>query len=79
MENQHIKINVLKYPKLAKCCCCNRVRDIYYKAIVKDTSNPDLILGDLEFCKQCGDNFNRALGGELDADQKIVKEFKFDF
>lgn len=77
MQNEFIKINLLKFPKLAKCCCCNRVRDIYYKAMISDVSNKELIVGDLEFCKQCGDNFNRALGSEFDADQKVIKEFIF--
>ena len=68
---------MLKFPKLQKCNCCNRVRDIYYKTTILDTTNKDLVIGDLEFCKQCGDNFNRALGSKLDANEKVVKEFIF--
>lgn len=75
--NEFIKITMLKFPKLAKCNSCNRVRDIYYKINLLDVNNTDLLIGDLEFCKQCGDNFNRALGAELDADQKVVKTFNF--
>lgn len=77
MNNDFIKISLLKFPKLAKCSCCNRVRDIYYKTIIYDTNNTDLVVGDLDFCKQCGDNFNRALGGELNPDEKVIKEFIF--
>lgn len=77
MDNEFITINLLKFPKLQKCSCCNRVRDIYYKAIIYDVTNTDLVVGDLELCKQCGDNFNRALGSDLDANEKVVKEFIF--
>ena len=75
--NEFIKINMLKFPKLQKCSCCNRVRDIYYKIVILDVTNMELQIGDLEFCKECGNNFNKALGSDLDADQKIVKEFNF--
>lgn len=75
--NEFIKITMLKFPKLAKCNSCNRIRDIYYKINLLDVNNTDLLIGDLEFCKQCGDNFNRSLGSELDADQKVVKTFDF--
>lgn len=78
MENEFIAINTLRYPRLAKCNCCNRVRDIYYMAVIYAVDNKETIVGDLELCKQCGDNFYRALGNDLDADQKVVKEFKFD-
>ena len=54
------------------------VRDIYYKIVILDVTNIELQIGDLEFCKECGNNFNKALGSDLDADQKIVKEFRFD-
>lgn len=77
MENEYILINLLKYPKLQKCSCCNRVRDIYYKARILDKENKELVMGDLELCKLCGDNLNKVLGGEYDADQKVVKEFIF--
>lgn len=77
MTNEFIKISILRFPRLQKCSSCNRVRDIYYKITLLDVANKDLIIGDLEFCKECGDNFNKALGSELDADQKIVKEFNF--
>ena len=77
MENEFIKISTLKFPRLQKCSCCNRVRDIYFKIILLDVNNTDLIIGDLEFCQECGNNFNRSLGSELDADQKVIKEFNF--
>lgn len=78
MTNEFIKISMLKFPRLQKCSSCNRVRDIFYKITLLDTQNKDLIIGDLEFCRECGNNFNRALGSELDADQKVIKEFTFN-
>ena len=78
MENEFIKINKLKYPNIKKCSSCGRVRDIYYITTMLDVNNVELVVGNFEFCQECGNNFNRALGSELDADQKIVKEFSFE-
>lgn len=77
MKNDYIKITVLKFQRLQKCSCCKRVRDIYYQLAVFDTENVDLMAGSLDLCRECGNNFNKALGSHLDADQKIVKEFNF--
>lgn len=76
-QNEFINITRLKYPKLAKCNSCNRVRDIYYKVALLDVTDTTLMIGDLDFCKVCGDNFNKILGGELDPDQKVLKTFDF--
>lgn len=77
--NKHIKINLVKYPFLAKCECCNRVKDIFYKSTIYsvEESEMDYIVGDLDFCKVCGENFNEAIGNEVPANEKTVKEFKF--
>lgn len=72
-----IKITILKYPTLKKCECCDRVRDIYFKLSIKDFDDPELITGDLNMCKQCGDNFNSILGNENKLGEKLVKEFTF--
>ena len=77
MKN-HIKITLLKYPTLKKCECCERVRDVYYKTQILDFDDNDLIVGDLDMCKQCGDNMNKILGGELNLGEKLVKEFTFN-
>lgn len=77
MKNEFVEISLLKFPKTQKCNCCNRVRDIYYKVLIKDIENTDLIAGDLDFCKLCGDNFSKVLGEELNPDQKVIKEFNF--
>lgn len=78
MKNEFITISLLKFPRLQKCSCCNRVRDIYYKVLISDVTNKDLMVGDLELCKNCGDNLNKALGEEFNADEKVIKEFTFN-
>lgn len=81
--NKYIDIKMLKYPNLAKCNCCNRVKDIYYKVIIynSDTENEKeikkFIVGDLDFCKNCGNNFSKAIGNQLNPDEEVVKEFDF--
>lgn len=77
--NNHINIDILKYPRLQKCNCCNRVKDIFYQAKIKDFENDKFVVGDLDLCKQCGDNLNKIIGNELNLGESVVKEFKFDF
>lgn len=81
--NKNIDIKMVKYPYLAKCECCNRVKDIFYKANIYyvDPENPEgekkYVMGDLDFCKNCGDNFARAIGNEQEPNESTVKTFKF--
>lgn len=79
--NKYIKINMVKYPYTAKCECCNRVKDIFYKATIysvePEEQKHDFIMGDLDLCKNCGDNFSKALGNEIAPNEKVIKEFKF--
>lgn len=75
---KYIKLVILRYPKMGKCECCDRVKDIYFKANIMDHDDPDLIVGDIQLCKQCGDNFNKILGNKLDLGEKIVKNFSFN-
>lgn len=77
MQN-YIKINILKYPVLKKCECCDRVRDIYYNTEIKDHENEEFIIGNLNLCKQCGDNLNKIMGNEMNLGDKLIKEFTFD-
>lgn len=78
IEKNFIIINTLKYPKILKCSCCNRVRDIYFKIVILDADCKDLQVGDLDFCQTCGSNLNKILGSELEAGERILKEFTFD-
>lgn len=77
-EKNFIIINTLKYPKILKCSCCNRVRDIYFKIVILDADCKDLQVGDLDFCQTCGNNLNKILGSELEAGERILKEFTFN-
>ena len=76
--NEYLNIVLLKYQSTKKCECCDRVRDIFYRIDVKDHEDSSLIVGDLDLCKQCGDNFNKILGGRLNLGEKLIKEFSFD-
>ena len=77
MDN--IEIKILRYPKLAKCSSCSRVRDIYYKALLYDVDDKKSIVDDLELCKLCGENLHRSQGGDNLAGPgaEVVKSFNF--
>lgn len=80
MDN--IDIRLLRYPKLAKCSSCGRVRDIYYKALIYDVEDHTSIVGDLDLCKLCGENMHKAINkdkgaGGLKAGEQVVKTFNF--
>jgi len=79
-----IEIKLVKFPSLHKCNCCNRVKDIYYKVLIYNAKTEgryekigDYIVGDLDFCKTCGDNFAVAIGTETPPDEKTIKTFEF--
>ncbi len=78
MEKDVFDIKVLRYPKLAKCSSCDRVRDIYYKALIYDVEDKKQIVGDLELCKLCGENLNTAAGNELKPGEEVIKTFNFN-
>ena len=75
--NDTIEIKILRYPKLAKCSSCSRVRDIYYKALIYDVDDKKSVVGDLDLCKVCGENLDRGQGGEKGGPTEIVKTFNF--
>ncbi len=75
----NIEIKMLRYPKLAKCSSCGRVRDIYFKALILDVDDKSSIIGDLELCKLCGENFHRGnpSSSNLGPGEQVVKSFNF--
>jgi hypothetical protein len=75
--NDTIEIKILRYPKLAKCSSCDRVRDIYFKALIYDVDDRKSIVGDLELCKVCGENIHRGQGGDPEGPTEIIKTFNF--
>jgi integrase len=60
----NIDIKILRYPKLAKCASCSRVRDIYYKALIYDVDDKKSIVRDLDLCKLCGENLHKEVPDE---------------
>ena len=81
MPINNIEIKILRYPKLAKCSSCGRVRDIFYKGLIYDVDDNSKLVGDLELCKLCGENLHRAVGNNdegLKAGEKVIKSFVFD-
>lgn len=79
MDN--IEIKFLRYPKLAKCSSCGRVRDIYFKALIYDVDDRKSVVGDLDLCKLCGENLHKAAGKDksgLGPGEQIVKSFNFN-
>ena len=74
----HITIDILKYPRLQKYQCCNRVKDIFFQAKIRDFENKKFFVGDLDLCKQCGDNLNKIIGNELNLGDEVIKEFTFE-
>ena len=76
--NDYIKINVLRYQNIQKCSSCHRVKDIFYNAIIFDYEENDLQVGDMQLCKQCGDNLNLIIGNEAPLGEKVIKTFTFN-
>lgn len=74
---EHIEIQIRKYQSVQKCKSCDRVRDIYYNLIVKDYEDKDLVVANMELCRNCGDNFNKILGNQRDLGEKLIKTFEF--
>lgn len=75
--NDTIEIKILRYPKLAKCSSCSRVRDIYYKALIYDVDDKKSVVGDLDLCQVCGENIHRGQGGEKGGPTEVIKTFNF--
>lgn len=79
MLNDYIKINRLKNVKMAKCECCDTVKDIYVRLSLYDVNDPDIetLFGNIDFCKNCLKNFVEILEIDFDLSKEIVlKEFK---
>lgn len=72
-----IDITIRKFKALKKCGLCGRVREIFYKLSISDYKKMEVLAGELDLCKECGDNLNKILGNENEANEITEKEFIF--
>lgn len=77
MKNEKIIITSLRHPTLKKCEVCDRVKDIYFRVVIKDNENPDFEMGNLNCCKDCGTNLNEILGNSEKVGESTIKTFSF--
>lgn len=77
MTNRYLKISTLAHTIYKKCECCNRVRDIFFKMRVKDAKTGNLLVGDFDLCKTCGQNFGDILNIEVTT-ENVVTDFNFN-
>lgn len=77
-KNEHVNILPMKKTNLRKCECCGKVQDIYFKALIHDFENKDILVGEFNLCKSCGQNFNKIIGNKEEIGTKVIKEFKFN-
>ena len=75
---EKIKIISLAQPIYKKCECCNRVKDVFYKLNIFDSQTGQKLVGDIDFCKSCGENFSDIMHVQLPASELVITEFKFE-
>lgn len=71
-----MSITTLAHTVYKKCECCNRVKDIYFKLVILDAKSATYLVGDLDLCKSCGENFGDILNIPVST-ENIKTEFKF--
>lgn len=77
MVTNRFTITTLANTIYKKCECCNRVRDIFFKMDVKDAKTGQMLVGDFDLCKSCGENFGDILGINTST-ENVLTEFKFN-
>lgn len=73
-----LKIIPLAQPVYKKCECCNRVKDVFFKLNIFDSKSASMLVGDIDFCKSCGENFSDILHIALPDTNLVVTEFTFE-
>lgn len=71
-----ITITTLAHTVYKKCECCNRVKDIFFKLSINDAKTSSFLVGDLDLCKTCGQNFGDILNIPVST-ESVLTEFKF--
>lgn len=77
MKKKSLKVATLAHTIYKRCECCNRVKDIYFKLSVLDAAHSKYLVGDLDLCKTCGENFGDILNITVDT-SRTVTDFKFE-
>ena len=75
-KSEALALETFAQTSYRKCDCCKRVRDIYFRLNVKNAEATDLLVGSLELCRDCGQNFGAIIGKPAKTEQ-VTTEFKF--
>lgn len=73
-----LRIIPLAQPVYKKCECCGRVKDVFFKLNIFDSRTGTMLVGDIDFCKSCGENFSDILHMPLPDLEHVVMDFKFE-
>lgn len=71
-----MQITTLAHTVYKKCECCNRVKDIFFKLSINDAKTGTFLVGDLDLCKTCGQNFGDILNIPIST-ESVLTDFKF--
>ena len=77
MKKKCLIVATLAHTLYKRCECCNRVKDIYFKLSVLDAAQATYLVGDLDLCKTCGENFGDILNIQIST-ENVVTDFKFE-
>ena len=72
------KIITFQNPAYKKCECCDRVKDIFYRAEVMDFETETMLAGSFDMCKGCGENFADIIGQTVTKERKFKGGFSFE-
>lgn len=75
--NELIKLETFAQVIYRKCECCGRVRDIFFRANIYDADTGNMLMGSIDLCKNCGENFGKILNQEVTT-ESVVTDFNFD-
>ena len=72
------KMKLESYAQTAyrKCDNCKWVRDIFFRLNNYDAESGQTLVGSLELCKECGQNFGELLGQPAETEHTL-REFTF--
>ena len=77
LATNKVQISTLAHTIYKKCECCNRVKDVYFKMRVLDAKTGNLLVGDFDLCKTCGQNFGDILNIQVST-ENVLTDFTFE-